>query len=97
MFIDKNMSIKHTATTTQYFSSMNEYPSKYNPLSGQGIPTTPEFLSAPKNIDHISSMKQTQIFPPADKVGLKEQNIKSIDDRIGSIMKKYEKKDEPVQ
>ena len=42
-------------------------------------------------------MTKTQIFPPADKVGLKEQNIKSIDDRIGNIMKKYEKKDEPAK
>ena len=42
-------------------------------------------------------MTKTQFFPPADKVGLKEQNIKSIDDRIGNIMKKYEKKDEPAK
>ena len=65
------MSIKHTANITQHLNSMDHFLSKYNHLSDKGTPSTPQFISVPKNIDNINPVKETSTSFSGNKVGVK--------------------------
>lgn len=52
-------------------------------------PTTPQFITAPQQIDNFNIMRDTRTSFSHNMLGIKEQSIKTIDDKINQILQKH--------
>ena len=58
------------------------------------MPSTPEFISIPQSLDSNNLMRKTHKVFSNNMIQLKQNNIKSIDDKINNIMSKHIKNEE---
>jgi hypothetical protein len=88
-FIGK-MSIRYKANFSQQLASLDYTMAKYPNPSKSHQPSTPEFInSPPQHFQDLGLLREAKTNFSSNMVGLKEQNIKSLDDRINNIMKKH--------
>lgn len=88
------MTIRYKANFSHHLHDLDnlvpKYPQQYPPFCQ---PSTPEFVNAPRQrLSSISFLQPCTQHFSSNMVEVKEQSIKSLDEKINSIMKKHELK-----
>ena len=87
------MSIRHKVNLPPQLTDFDSYLTKSSDKP-TCQPSTPNFLSTPQKFDDLHLLRKAKDNFSSNMVESKSQNIKSIDEKINSIMKKHENKED---